>query len=304
MQVNNLNNVINNDLNNVICKEDIKTYCKYLTEGSKNEKWFIYTALILNIAILVALTVFFDQLFGMSKSQTEKKCRNDNLQTDLNNILAAFFIVNVIVQLVNIIITATTNMYFGKLSNCDNLMTKQQQEETYNKKNKVYKISNIIRIILVFIVIGLLFAGIYIWGKCKQTRKHEQGDTNYWYPYFNNDGVGQIFTGTTTVNLLYKYPVDFNSDLTGDELINEYRDGIWIFSNEPQTEYIFESEFYDKNKTILYLESKYDTSKKLVLEYDYKDFENDDSKQIYTLIDVYNNKNWSHVYNKDVNTNV
>jgi hypothetical protein len=292
------------------CVDQVMTFCKLLTESSKNEDWFIYTGIILNVALLLAITIFFEKMFGLSSSEINKSCRNSEMERNLNNVIAAFFIVNVLVQIINIILQAITNLKTGQWNQCDKLVGNLgQQQMVYNQKNRLFYTANVIRIILILVVLILLMMGIYLNTQCKQNRRHEQGDVNSWYAYFNTP---RVFTDRNTNNnkitIWYDYSDAYKEGVMNDvptkDLNSELKEGIWyiipredlnpIPNVDDAEAYRYKKEYYIKDETDLTLAYRLDWDEIIDLTYNYADYKNDNSYYFIT----YNGITFDHTYEK------
>lgn len=276
------------------CHDAVMSYCKLLTESSKNEDWFIYTGIILNVTLLIALTVFFEKMFSLSNEAINKKCRNSELEQNLNNVIAAFFILNVLVQIINIIIQAMTNVSSSKWNNCEKLSSSNQEQiKVANKRKGLFSLVNLIRIILIVVVITLLVIGMVLNNKCKDNRKHTQGDVSKWYAYFNvprifnQDGNEDGNGGTMTI--WYDYSAEYKDGILNgvpeNDLTSELVAGTWYFipgehyivstDTVPSSDaYTYKSEYYAKDITELVLAYKLNWDQTALLEYNYTDYNN------------------------------
>ncbi len=274
--------------------------CELLTKQTKNDAWFTYTQLILNITLVIALAVFFEKMFSLSSTKTAKKCRNTELQDELSVILATFFIVNIVVQIINIIINAYTNIRFGALyKNCEKFAQVEKQISASVERKTTLTIINVVRVLLILLVVGLLIFGIVIWNKCKQSRAYEFGDIFYWYCYFNTPReftvvAPQSMSDSEHVTLSYEYTDDYyvlkdkyesmenasqsDKKRAKSDYRAEYIEGNWTVSGmrngEPFSDvYRYDGENYVQDESILQLRNIL-TDEKINVILHYSDYNN------------------------------
>jgi len=257
-----------------VCRDNVVSFCKLVNHNDKNETLFHLTHIILNLTILIALFVFFEQLFNISKVETKNKCRNDTLHYNLNVIIAAFFILNIMVHLINLAILTFTNYYFGKLTkNCDLLVSKSEQLKVYHKKDFVYKWVSVIRIILLVIVVGLLIYGIYLWKQCGNNETDKNKNIYVWYSLFLQPKQFKSNSDNTEITVQYK-PTDMYYNLknsaNNDEIDLEFSRGNWYFGDNIPYRYTIDSVHYNDKDVSITFKNRFNSVSDITLTFDYK----------------------------------
>lgn len=272
--------------------ERLQKYCKLITVHTKNEQWFHYTHFILNITVMIALLIFFERMYKYSNEEIRQKCKNNDLHANLNNVLAAFFVINIIVQIINGFILAFSNFYIGRLYKCNRLLSEAEQQIVHKKKNTMFVSGLVIRIVLMILVLILLIYGLYLWGQCGKNEKlHPNVDIYTWYYLFSKPTIfkensavnsdNSAVNSDNSVNLQYEYTNDYKEMLKNivsnkSSLPTELTKGEWIINNDI---YYYDGESYDKDDSTLYLKSK--DGDKAFLNFQ---FSNKNSNQIFQLL--------------------